>query len=79
MRDEFLAIAETYLEREDMPEDACVALRRWHQQESAAAATSTLFRKEFGSCFSYAVRGTGVNPAWLLMFLRHVAGRLLTQ
>ena len=57
VRDEFIAIAEEFLARADLPEEARGPLRRWHQQESAASATSTAFRGEWWRCGAYAARG----------------------
>ena len=77
VRDEYLAIAEEFLARADLPDDARGPLRRWHQQESAASATSTFFRGGWRPCGAYAARGMRVNPAWPVMFARHLGGAWL--
>ena len=77
VRDEFIAIAEEFLARADLPEAARGPLRRWHQQESAASATSTFFRGGWRPCGAYAARGMRVNPAWPVMFARHLGGAWL--
>ncbi|MEO7318126.1 MAG: glycosyltransferase family 2 protein [Chthoniobacteraceae bacterium] len=77
VRDEYLAIAEEFLARPDLSGDSREALRRWHQQESAASATCLALGREWRRCGSYAARGMRTNPAWPLMFLRHLGGALL--
>ena len=77
VRDEFITIAEEFLARPDLPGGAREPLRRWHQQESAALATSTVFRGEWRRCGAYAARGMRANRAWPGMFLRHLGGALL--
>lgn len=77
VRDEFMAIAEEFLARADLPESARGPLRRWHQQESAASATSAVLRGEWRCGGDYAARGVGINPAWPVMFARHLGGAML--
>lgn len=76
VRDEYLTIAERFLERADLPARARAPLRRWHQQESAASATRMAFEREWRRCGSYAARGLRANPGWPVMFLRHLGGAM---
>lgn len=76
-REEYLAIAEHYLAKTDLPDDARGLLRRWHERESAQAGTRALLRGEWGRCRDYATRGLRHNPAWPVMFARHLGGALL--
>jgi hypothetical protein len=71
-RDEYLAIAEKYLRRPGLPEEARRCLRRWHLRESAQAALRT--RR-----WSYVQRGLRWNASWPWMFLRHLGGALFRR
>lgn len=77
VRDEYLDIAERFLARDDLPEDARAALQRWHQRESATSATQLLLAGKLRGCSGYARRGVRMSAGWPVMFARHVGGALL--
>jgi glycosyltransferase involved in cell wall biosynthesis len=77
MRDEFLAIAEEYLARSDLPAEARHCCVRWHERESAHAALRTLRAGDWPQFRNYARRGLRVRATWPVMFVRHLAGHFL--
>ena len=77
VRDEYLEIAESFLDRADLPRDAHGPLRRWHRRESATSATRTLFAGEWRRSCGYAARGVRQSFSWPLMFARHIGGAVL--
>ena len=79
VRDEYLDIAERFLARADLPDEARASLQRWHQRESATSATQMLLAGELRGCGGYARRGLRMNAAWPVMFARHIGGALLRK
>jgi glycosyltransferase involved in cell wall biosynthesis len=77
VRDEYLEIAERFLARADLPDEARAPLQRWHQRESATSATQSLLAGKLRRCGGYARRGVRMNAGWPMMFARHVGGALL--
>jgi glycosyltransferase involved in cell wall biosynthesis len=76
-REEYLALAEGYLDRADLPAAAHAGARRWHLRESAQAATRALLGGHPGQAAGYAARGCRRNAGWPIMFARHLGGALL--
>ena len=76
-RDEYLALAEGYLDRPELPVEARDGARRWHLRESAQAATRSLLAGKWVQVREYAARGWRRNATWPVMFLRHLGGAIL--
>ena len=79
MRDEFLAIAEDFLERSDLPAEARYWCARWHERESAHCAAQLLFAGRGRAALGYARRGLGRSWRWPILLARQVGGALLTR
>ncbi len=77
IREEYLAVAERYLVRPDLPAEARRCCRLWHERESAQAATRALLAAHPSRFMGYVRRGMRENTAWPVMFARHLGGALL--
>jgi glycosyltransferase involved in cell wall biosynthesis len=78
-RDEYLQLAEHYLDTAGLPPEAHAGARRWHLRESAQAATRALLSGHFSAARRYAARGLRRHATWPVMFLRHLGGALLPR
>lgn len=78
-REEYLGLAEGYLDRADLPAEARSGTRRWHLRESAQAATRALLAGHLAQSAGYALRGCRRNAGWPIMFARHLAGAFLKR
>ncbi|HEV7405087.1 MAG TPA: glycosyltransferase family 2 protein [Chthoniobacteraceae bacterium] len=78
-REEYLELAEGYLDRKDLTLDAVEGARLWHLRESAQAATRAVLDREWKKAGGYARRGVRRNPKWPVDFLRHLAGAVLRR
>lgn len=78
-REEYLELAEGYLERKDLTLDAVHGARLWHLRESAQAATRAVLDREWKKAGAYGLRGLRRNRGWPLVFLRHLAGAVLKR
>lgn len=78
-REEYLALAEGYLDRKDLTPDAVEGARLWHLRESAQAATRAVLDGQWRKAVGYGKRGLCRNRQWPLAFLRHLAGAVLKR
>ena len=76
VRDEYLAIAEDFLAKSELPEEARRCCRQWHERESALAALRALQGGAWTRFRYYARRGLRTNAAWPVMLARHFAGEI---
>lgn len=65
MREEYLAITEDWLTRENLPADARDVLLRWHRRESAKQAIHFAKCGDIAALKRTAMRGWTKNPGWL--------------
>ena len=73
-RAEYLAIAEDFLAKPELPDEARTCCGRWHERESAQAALRALQSGQWTKFRDYARRGLRVNATWPMMFARHFGG-----
>lgn len=78
-REEYLDLAEGYLDRQDLTPDAIEGARIWHLRESAQAATRAVLDREWKRAGDYGRRGFQRNRQWPIAFLRHLAGAVLKR
>jgi glycosyltransferase involved in cell wall biosynthesis len=78
-REEYLQLAEGYLDSHDLTLDAEEGAKLWHMRESAQAATRAVLDRDWKKAGAYAKRGFRRNREWPLTFLRHLAGAVLKR